>query len=80
MKAESNGKSRWLSLAITVASMLFGAGGATMVLRADVNRHEHQIEALKQQTAANDTVLARIDERLKNIEQDIADIKQRLFR
>ncbi len=78
MKTE-NGKPfrfAWvLPLGLSIGGMVFGAGGATMVTRADVARHEKCIEKLTIQAQENEKTLARIDERLARIEQDMREIK-----
>jgi len=62
-------------LCLSLVGLIFGAGGATVVTRCDVARHETAIKELTVRANENEKTLARIDERLARIEQDMREIK-----
>lgn len=78
--ANANGQKRWwfVGLLLTVAGIVFGAGGVTYTTRDAVLEHGKCIEALRAKTAEAEVAQARIDERLKAIEAGVRRIEDKL--
>lgn len=76
----SNGQKRWwiITPVLTIAGMVFGAGGVTYTTRAAVAQQGRCIEALTAKTAATELAQARIDERLKAIDASLKRIETKL--
>ncbi len=79
MGEPKNGSGRWpIPLVLQIGAIIFAAGGGWMMLKAQAECNEKQEAKLE----ANDTehvelkeMQARIDERLKRMDEKLGDIK-----
>jgi hypothetical protein len=82
MTADGNtgGQKKWwvLAPAMTVAGIIFGAGGVTFSTRNAVADQSRCIEELRVKTVQTEVAQARIDERLRSIDAQLLEIKTML--
>jgi hypothetical protein len=79
MGTNGNGKKLWWAgTGLTIMGVVFGAGGATYVTRADVARHDKAIESLTAKAQLAEVGQGRVEERLKSIEASLTEIKHLL--
>lgn len=76
----SNGQKRWwiITPVLTIAGMIFGAGGMAYTTSAGLDKHERCIEVLTAKATETEVAQARIDERLKAIDASLKRIETKL--
>lgn len=75
-----NGQRKWwfITPVIAVASLVFGAGGMAYTTSEALAKHEKCIEALTAKAAQTEVTQARLDERLKAIDESLKRIETKL--
>ncbi len=79
--SQSNGgQKKWwvLGPALTIAGIVFGAGGVTISTREAVAQQSKCIESLQLKMMQTEVSQARIDERLRSIDAQLLEIKTML--
>lgn len=76
----ANGQKKWwfIGPVLALAGVVFGAGGMAYTTRDSLDKHERCIEALTQKAAQSEVVQARIDERMKAIDESLKRIEKKL--
>ncbi len=72
----NNGKKYWwLGICFTVGGLVFGAGGSAYLTRDALARHDRVISELTEKATKAEVNQARIEERLRSIDSQLAEIK-----
>lgn len=76
----NGGQKKWwvLGPALTIAGVVFGAGGVTISTREAVTQQSKCIESLQSKMMQTEVTQARIDERLRSIDAQLVEIKTML--
>lgn len=80
MSDRGSGQKQWWTtgLLVTLAGLVFSAGGLTYTTRSAVAEHAKCIEALQTKAAEAKEAMARTDERFKAISDSLTRIEKRL--